>query len=75
MQKIILTGNPFKLHGNSYALNGGTSWVLPLAVAKLNWAMPTSPEIFFLIRSAFNLKKKKNFDLIIVHIRWGSETS
>ena len=31
----------FKLHGNTYAVNGRTSRVLPLAVARLNWAIPT----------------------------------
>ena len=31
----------FKLHGNTYAVNDRTSGVLPSAVTKLNWAIPT----------------------------------
>ena len=33
----------FKLNGNTYAIKGHTSGVLPSAVAKLNWAIPTLP--------------------------------
>ena len=34
----------FVFYSNMYAINGHTSGVLPLAVAKLYWAFPTSPE-------------------------------
>ena len=34
-----------KLHGNTYAVNGRTCGVLPLAGAKLNWAISTPPVV------------------------------
>ena len=37
-------GFVFELHGNTYAVSDRTSGVLPSAVARLNWAIPTSPE-------------------------------
>ena len=33
----------FKLHGNTYVINGRTPGVLPSGVAKLSWAIPTPP--------------------------------
>ena len=35
-------GFVFKLYGNTYAVNGGISGLLPLGFAKLNWAIPTT---------------------------------
>ena len=38
-------GFVLKLHDNTYAVNGCTSGVLPLAAARLNWAIPTTPVV------------------------------
>ena len=41
---------------NMYAVNGQTSGVLPLAVARLNWAIPTSSANFNNFDRALYLK-------------------
>ena len=35
----------FKSNGNMYDINGRTAGVLLSAVARLNWAIPTSPDV------------------------------
>ena len=61
----------FELHGNMYVVNGRISGVLPLGVAKSNWAIPTP--LILISRKGRPLCRKMVESVFKLHVKYGSE--